>query len=411
MRWSTPEQASAAERPAAAWLDALAARLEGRAERSALAPLECLKRGRRKALYRVAAPGGGTLLVKVNRYADGAGRARRLRASKAQRELRVAGRLRAAGIPTPLPLAAGESRERGRLALCCLVLRELPGACDLAQHASRGLGARERRALARALGQLARQLHDAGLDQPDFAPNNLLRLASGELVPIDFERARFRRRVSQRRRLAMLAQLEARHPDAGTAELWRALCAYCRGEREAARRLLPALGAARRRLARRELAHWRRAAARADRRLAPLARGDWRGVALRGHPALAGLEPGAAGSGAASLAVSEHRATTPARLFGSASWLHARGLHAQPIACLARAGELRLWVAPEPGARALAGSGTAPPLAAARRAAERRLARALGRPLEIPAALWLAAPRPGRGGLRLQLCAPPPELC
>ncbi len=392
------------------WLAALARELDSAPERSGALALECLKRGRRKALYRSASPAGTPLLIKVNEYAEGPSRARRLRASKARRELEVAARLRAAGFETPLPLAAGEARAGGLLLRCCLVLRELPGATDLLQLSSRALPARERRALAGELGELARRLHDAGLDQPDFAPNNLLRIAGGPLVPIDFERARCRRRVAWRRRFEMLAQLEARLPAAGDAERWRAFRAYARGDARLARELLPGLASARLRHARRELAHWRRTVAREGRRFGPIARAGWRGFALRDHPTLAQLDPNAP-EASDSLACVLRSGGGPARLLGAAAWLFGRGLHAQPIACLARAGELRLWTLREPGAVRLAAlpQPHSEAVSRARRIALRRLARVLGPCPEIPDELWDVHSKPG-GHFRLELCAPPERL-
>lgn len=403
--WLAAEPERGAELPME-WLAALAQELD--ATPAGAVALECLKRGRRKALYRGRSPAGAPLLIKVNDYAEGASRARRLRASKARRELEVAARLRAAGIAAPLPLAAGESRAGGQLLRCCLVLRELPGAVDLQQLAAARLAPRERRELARALGELARRLHDAGLDQPDFSPNNLLRVAEGGLVPIDFERARCRRRVAPRRRLEMLAQLESRLPAASDAERWRALLAYARGDARLARVLLPGLGAARLRQARRELAHWRRTVAREGRRFGPFARAGWRGFALRDHPALAALDPDAPAASAA-LGCALRSGGRPARLLAAATWLFGRGLHAQPIACLARGAELQLWTLRDPSAAPLAPPPLPDALSRARRVALRQLARALGSTLQIPDELWVAKSRPG-GRFSLELCAPPEAL-
>ena len=77
-----------------------------------------VRRGRRKALYRLALAGPQPdHLLKVNDYAGAVSLARRLRASKARRELARAEGVARRGVPTPLPRAAGEVR-RCRVRSC-----------------------------------------------------------------------------------------------------------------------------------------------------------------------------------------------------------------------------------------------------------------------------------------------------
>lgn len=383
-------------------LDALVRAIE-RSEASAGDPeLACLKRGRRKALYRTRAAGGGALLVKLNRYVDGVPRARRLRASKARRELEIARRLRQRGIETPLPLAAGEARRAGQLERCALVVREIAGAVDLERAWREGLAPRERREAIRELGALAQRLHSAGLDQRDFAPNNLLRVPGTGWVPIDFERARLARRIPERRRCEMLAQLESRLAGLSRADCWRALLAYCGGDASRAHALRVPLAAARQRIARRELAHWQRTVLRGGRRFEALARGAWRGFGLRGHPALAEIDPDRSGA-PAGLEVRVLGRGTPARAFGAAHWLYERGIHAQPIACLAAGSELRLWTLPT-RAVAAGSEGTRE-----WRRLRSRLGEWLGSVPELPPDQWLLETLPDRR-TRALLCAPPEVL-
>lgn len=333
-----------------------------------------LRSGRRKELYRLAiereAP---DYLLKVNRYEDGVGWIRRLRRSKARRELAVAVALHARGIDTPLPFAAGEVRAGGRLCCCYLLIPVIDDVHDLKELWFRTEVSRaERGAWATALGQLSRQLHGAGLHQKDFAPNNFLlhRGDPPQILPVDFERARIRRTLGSGLRCWMLAQLDRHLAGASLTDRMRFLRAYAGGDRGAARRWwrrLPPISA---RLAARDLARLRRRSTTDSRRFRNVAWGDWSGWALRNAPELAFAESRTAGPDAAdppetlgilvepdgplwrgSGGASRRQARN---LWATAHMLWARGgLVPRPIACLTRGDALRLWLARDPASRTL----------------------------------------------------------
>lgn len=383
------------------------------------------KSGRRKALYglRLAgAPGSeahGTPdhLLKVTRHAGLAAWRRRLRGSKARDELARAEAVAAHGLPTPVPRAAGEWREGGRLRACLLLVPVLADAVDVrARAASPELSAAARRTLAVAFGALARRVADAGLYQEDFAPNNFLVSTRDPtaLHVIDFERARLRRPLGPATRRFVLAKLHREMPEASRADRLRFLRAYA-GDTDAARRLWRALEADGARLAARDLARMGRTATRPGRRFRPVREGRARGF-VRGHDPealrLAAAEgpPGLAEAGdllawrEARLGPRQARA-----LWVHQAWLAARGLGAPPRALLRRpGGGTTLVVAPPPGATAP----DAAPAESRRAALAVLLARtlALGVLPEAPAAAAVRlAPTP-RGTLRAFWVAPPPGL-
>jgi tRNA A-37 threonylcarbamoyl transferase component Bud32 len=240
------------------------------------------KRGRRKAMHALSLE-GRALLLKTNRYRGLGAIARAWRASKARHELAVAAALAAAGLPAPVPLAAGERRRAGRLVEDWLLIERLPDTVELGVR-WRAAGAAERRRLAAGMGALARTLHDAGLVQEDYAPNNFLVRpgATAELLAIDFERAHLGGGpVPERARLAMLAKLDRRIGAAASrADRLRFLRAYGGGPAEA-RHWWARVAEAAPRLAARDVRRWRRTATADGRRLRRLAAGRWRGFARR----------------------------------------------------------------------------------------------------------------------------------
>jgi hypothetical protein len=241
------------------------------------------KAGRRKELYRLALlrPGEPDHLLKVNHYPALVGLRRRLLASKSRRELALAEALARRGIATPVPLAAGERRAGGRVRSCYLLVPFVRGARDLRQAAADpALAPAERRRLAAAFGAFARRLHDAGVWQGDFQPNNFLLGPGGpaDLLAIDYERVRLRRSLSPQARAAMLAKLERELPAARLAERARFLRAYAGGDPGEARRAWHDVGSAVRALAGRDAARLARTAAPRGRRYAPVAAGGWRGL-------------------------------------------------------------------------------------------------------------------------------------
>ncbi|MEN8182107.1 MAG: lipopolysaccharide kinase InaA family protein [Myxococcota bacterium] len=231
------------------------------------------KSGRRKQLYDVRLGDGSEHLLKVNHYVGLAACWRRLRGSKARREERLARTAHGRGLPTPLPVAWGERHRGGRLEACFLLVPRLAGVADLMQlQNDRSLSRRSRLALAAAFGRLARQVHQAGLRQDDFAPNNFLaRLGpEPELFVIDFERARMRSGpVPRAACVPALVRLDRRLPEVSNAERWRFLLAYT-GSRRAARCWWRELAGLAPRVALEDLAHLRRTTTRKGRRFEPV---------------------------------------------------------------------------------------------------------------------------------------------
>jgi hypothetical protein len=382
------------------------------------------KSGRRKALFALhlgdEGAGRGDApdhLLKVTRYGGLAALRRRLRGSKARTELARAEAAGARGIPTPVPLAAGEWRTRWRLHACLLLVPVLPGVEDLRARAlAPDLGPAARRRLARAFGALARRLADAGVFQEDFAPNNFLveRSDPAALHVIDFERAHLRRRLGPRTRRFMLAKLHREMPDASAADRMRFLRAYA-GSAEAARGLWRALEEDVARLAARDLARMARTATRGGRRFRTFRDGDARGFVYGDDPEARRL---AAQRGAAGLTLGPAHAVWRAghvsprearRLWVRQAWLAARGLGAPPRALLRRRdGELALVAARAPQARPLADAAAEDRGAALAVLLARTLA--LGTLAAAPAAETVLVTPARSGVLRARWVVPPPGL-
>jgi tRNA A-37 threonylcarbamoyl transferase component Bud32 len=381
-----------------------------------------LRSGRRKQLYRLELGAGvGTTLLKLNRYDRGAGRIRRLRQSKARRELAVASSLRERGIDTPVPLAAGEAREGGRLRCCYLLLPLLPEALDLQLLWRRG--GVSHTAWAEPLGRLSRRLHDTGLFQADFAPNNFL-LQSGsppQILPIDFEHARIRPRLGAGARARMLATLDRHLGRASAADRMRFLRAYAHGDGREARRWWRRLEPASARLAARDFARLKRHACADGRRIECIRWSDWSGWARRDAMELAFAEARTTGPEAArvpdTLGIlveadgglwrgSGMGSPADARsLWATAHLLWERGLAPRPIACLSRGEDLRFWLARDASSRTLLQGSNSPE---AQRAASVLVDRllALGRLDTWLSPRKLALVRRPDGGLRAQLIDP-----
>jgi tRNA A-37 threonylcarbamoyl transferase component Bud32 len=245
-----------------------------------------LKTGRRKQLYPLDLRGGGAPdhLLKVNDYRGAAGLRRALRGSKARHELEMAERVAARGIPTALPLAAGERRSGGLLRSCYLLMPILEEVVDLRRlWWEEKESPRERHALVAAFGALSRQVHDAGVFQGDFAPNNFLvrRGPSPQLFMIDFERVQQRGHNDEAARCFMLAKIDRRLAGASAAERMRFLRAYSAGDRAEVRRWWDRVEHLAPRLALGDFQRMTRNATRPGRRFRRLAHGAWRGYARR----------------------------------------------------------------------------------------------------------------------------------
>jgi hypothetical protein len=210
----------------------------------------------RKRFFRVTGgPGEIALYVKVFELRGGARLRYWLRPSKARREQACASRVAARGFEVAAPLAVGEERRLGLLARSLSVIAERPGADLRALLGSRELSRERRRRLLRGFATLARRLHDAGVDQDDFSPNNFLAAPDDRLVLLDFERCAVGRPLGDRR-WTLLAKL-ARHGAVSSSERLRFLADYLgegcpRAERRAvALRILRELARIRARDARR----------------------------------------------------------------------------------------------------------------------------------------------------------------
>jgi hypothetical protein len=404
----TPEQV-------AGWLDRARwraapctprARLLERVEavRAALAASpEPRKAGRRKALFALALDGPAPdHLLKVQRHGD-ASLARRLGRGAAARELALAHACAARGVATPLPLAAGTVRRAGLLEATLLLVPIVAGAVDLARLWDAGRApARQRRAVAAALGVAIRALHDAGVDQDDLAPNNFLWRDAPEprVLAIDFERVRIVRRVAPARRALALARLDRHLAGASAGDRMRLLRSYAGDE---ARAWWAAVRAAHGPLAAHDFAHLLRTGTRASRRFEPVAAPGVTGWARRDAPlaeALAAL----AGATAAQLWVTPLGALrSPARAWAAALVLAQRAAAPPPVALLCRQDGCHLVVERADGARRMPAAGEE-----ARGALVGLLDRLLAfgfEPSLLSAEAVVLAPRVG-GGRRAELLDP-----
>ncbi len=222
----------------------------------------------RKRFFRVGgAPDEPALYVKVFEL-RGAARLRYwLRPSKARREHVCASRVAARGFEVAAPLAVGEERRLGVLLRSLSVIAERTGADLRALLAARDVPRERRRRLLRAFGALARRLHDAGVDQDDFSPNNFLATPDDRLVLLDFERCAVGRRLGKRR-WTLLAKL-ARHALVSQTERMSFLATYLGDGHTRAERRVAALSILRelRRIRARDARRAGRAAFRTGRHL------------------------------------------------------------------------------------------------------------------------------------------------
>jgi len=248
-----------------------------------LAASPAAKRGRRKAFYTDLRKDGRAYLLKVNRYPRGSWPRRR---SKARLELERAVAIAERGIPTVVPTAVAEQRTGRRLEACWLWIPREPDAVDLAAHwADLSISHRQRAQWAVAWGRLAAQMHDAGVRQEDFAPNNFL-ATPGRILAIDFERARLGRPLRLEQRLAALAKLHRYLADASRPLCFHFVLGYCGGSSPAARELWRGVEGELPRLLARDVAHLFRRAGRSGRRFSVQdlggARPGWRCIARHG---------------------------------------------------------------------------------------------------------------------------------
>jgi tRNA A-37 threonylcarbamoyl transferase component Bud32 len=127
--------------------------------------------------------------------------------SRSRREWRVLQALRQRGIACPEPLAVGEDGDRA-----LLLTRELAGMLDLPSYLEEGdCNTRAMRyRLARRLGQTLARFHAAGFSHPDlYAKHVFIHTETGSIQFVDYQRTRWRRRVSYWQRWRDLAALAA----------------------------------------------------------------------------------------------------------------------------------------------------------------------------------------------------------
>jgi hypothetical protein len=320
------------------------------------------KRERHKLIFELALAGtqpDHLLKVEQHRHAS---LVRRLGPAAAVAQLAVAESLAARGLENPVPIAAGTVRRRGLLDASLLLVPIVPDAIDVAAlWRDASCPNARRRLAARDLGALARSMHDAGVDQEDFAPNNFLWRPAPRprILAIDFERARVGRPLGRRARAQQLAKLDRYLHAANATDRLRLLHAYARGNAQSARGWWHAVEDAHRVLARRDFRHLLRTGTRASRRFAPVSRNGWRGWARRNAALEAQLEDRSlpadsisAGCWVQSLGSLDRHAA--ARAWAAALTLAQRGCSPEPLGLLAR--EDRGWLVfeREPGSRVLA---------------------------------------------------------
>ncbi|MBW2242706.1 MAG: hypothetical protein JRH01_12040 [Deltaproteobacteria bacterium] len=297
------------------------------------------KSGRRKSLFEVQLSGSAGSeaarppdhLLKRNAYTGLARLRRSVSGSKARIELLRAEQAASRGIPTPIPLAAGEVARAGLLDHCLLLMPILEGVTDLRAHwEGHTLAAPERQELASTLGRFTRQFLEAGLFQDDFAPNNvLIRPGSPpELWVIDFERAVLQSNVSEADAARVLAKLQREMSGTSRSDEMRFLRSFAADD---AVTWLQRVNAEAPRLLARDLAHLERTLRRPGRRFTPVRDAAFRGW-LRKDVPLAQLTK----SRDATAAPEERRdlpplsASAARRLFATAILLGRRGLGPKP---------------------------------------------------------------------------------
>jgi hypothetical protein len=335
------------------WLAAARAALAAGAE-----PRKC---ERNKAMFALAVAGSEPdALLKIERHAD-ASFARRLARAPAVAQLRIAETLAARGIATPVPAAAGTCRRRGLLEASLLLVPIVPGAVDLAEFwRDETRPACARRAAARALGVLARRMHEAGVDQDDFALNNFLWQPSRppQVMPIDFERTRIRRALARPAWTRQLAKLDRHAIGASASDRLRLLRAYAGGDAQRARAWWHAVAIEHGALARRDFRHMLRTGTRASRRFVPVSQRGWSGWARRDatleavFDAVAGA-PATAPFACRARALGALDVREAARAWAAALTLAQRGCMPPPVALLRRDGAALLAYEPIAGAGAL----------------------------------------------------------
>jgi hypothetical protein len=174
----------------------------------------CEKWGPGSSVSRVALAAQGApceLAVKLHRWrglrgalSDG------WRGSRAARARAGLARLTPIGLDTPALVAIAERRRAGVVLESWLLTEFRADALPLPVALAReDLTRSDRRRLLAALGNLVGALHAAGVDHPDLKPSNLLVGPGGALAVLDLDALVPPRRLTWRRRVRALGQLEA----------------------------------------------------------------------------------------------------------------------------------------------------------------------------------------------------------
>ncbi len=328
-----------------------------------------LKQGWRKQLYPLHLMGRDSPdhLLKVNAYPRSMSLQRILRPSKSRRELRVAAALASLGLPTAVPVAAGEERRFGWLQRCFLLMPILEGVTDLRRlWFGWDLSPAERRRIATAFGEFTRLLRSSGYRQYDFAPNNFL-VRPGTpptFLVVDFERVRLVRRLRRTQQLWMFSKFDRAMTGCTVSDRMRFLRAYAGGSRREARLWWRQIEAFAPLLARRDFLRMRRNCLQDDRRFKKISAGSWTGYARRDAPAnmFESLPPPMAAGGANIVACPEQwrleydrlgwRARRKTWAVANLLWEWGR-LVPKPLAMLSRRGRTAIFLERAGGDRLL----------------------------------------------------------
>ncbi len=172
------------------------------------------KRSARTIAGFIVVDGVEVFIKRVNEGSWLKGWTKRVRGSRAQRVLRGAAMLKAAGFACPVPLAAAEARSMGAVRASYVISEALDDAQIMSKVVfvgGRG-NFRHRRLVLGAVAREIRSLHAAGIYTLDLQETNLM-LSGGnslewKIVFVDLEDFRTARTVSERRRLLNLVHLD-----------------------------------------------------------------------------------------------------------------------------------------------------------------------------------------------------------
>jgi GT2 family glycosyltransferase len=156
-----------------------------------------------------------------------------VRRSKAEKELLLSRKFAAMGIPTILPIAIGVDRKFRILSGNFVISERVKNAVDLEKFFTEGKHISTpflKKKVIEEYGKFARKIHDSGIVQSDFDPNNILieRFDDEDfrLYLIDYERVKHFRRISHGKRVWSIAKLNRFSKGITVVERMRFLKAY-----------------------------------------------------------------------------------------------------------------------------------------------------------------------------------------